>query len=163
MDADATNQTTWAEVMQEHTDTVTDSTMQSTKRYRTQSQAGPHTSHLPSIRATEATQQSNPSTHNKTRCTNTGLSPRQIQNTTHTETDSTPGTQPPPASHRCPKRNTNSTPKESMDIPIIDLAPLDPHDSASSLWNYKKTTAARFNMATKLSVLCTNTKSFGIV
>ena len=65
MDTDATYQTTRAEVMQEHTDTVTDSPMHGTKRHRTRSQTGPHTSHLPSIRATEATQQSNPSTHNK--------------------------------------------------------------------------------------------------
>jgi len=57
------------------------------------------------------------------------------------------GTQPPPASHRCPKHKTNSKPKENMDIPTIDLAPLDPHDPPSSLWNYKKNTAARFNMA----------------
>ena len=34
-----------------------------------------------------------------------------------------------------------------MDIPTIDLAPLNPHDPASSLWNYKKNTAARFSMA----------------
>ena len=84
---------------------------------------------------------------NKTKCTSTGLSHRQTQNTTQTETDPTPGTQPPPASHRCPKRNSNSTPKESIDIPTIDLAPLAPHDPAFSLWNYKKNTAARFNMA----------------
>jgi hypothetical protein len=65
MDTDATNQTTRAEVMQEHTDTVTDSPMHGTKRHRTRSQTGPHTSHLPSIRATEATQQSNPFTKTK--------------------------------------------------------------------------------------------------
>jgi len=34
-----------------------------------------------------------------------------------------------------------------MDIPTIDLAPLEPHDPASSLWNNKKNTAARYNMA----------------
>jgi len=38
------------------------------------------------------------------------------------------------------------------------LSPLDPHDPASSLWNYKKNTVARFKWHTKLSMLCTNTK-----
>ena len=36
---------------------------------------------------------------------------------------------------------------DNMNISTIDLAPLDPHDPASSLWNYKENTAARFNMA----------------
>jgi len=113
METNATNQTTRAEVMQEHTDTVTDSPVQSTKRHRTRSQTGLPTSHLPSIHATEATQQSRPSTHNKTRCTSTGLLPRQTQNTTQTETDPMPGTHPPPASHRCPKRKTTPHPRKT--------------------------------------------------